>query len=83
MATPTASDLATLDYAWLGQPFCRVEPSAGVHTQTLDYSWFGQPFVGASVAASASMTSTACAIMLMHRRQSAERHRKRGATRRP
>lgn len=45
MAIPTASDLATLNFAWLGEPFADVPAKAAVNVATLDYAWLGQPFV--------------------------------------
>ena len=47
MATPTATDLDSMDYAYLGTPFVNVESKAGQDTNSLDFAYLGQPFVGA------------------------------------
>jgi hypothetical protein len=44
MALPSNTDLATLDYAYLGQPFVQVEAKS-LDTETLDIAYLGQPFV--------------------------------------
>jgi hypothetical protein len=51
MALPSNTDLATLDIAYLGQPFVQVEAKA-LDSTTLDIAYLGQPFVavGPSVA---------------------------------
>ena len=50
MALPSNTDLATLDIAYLGQPFVQVE-AKNLDTETLDVAYLGQPFVGAPAAA--------------------------------
>ena len=47
MATPTATDLGTMDYAYQGTPFVDVESKAGQNTNSLDFAYLGLPFVGA------------------------------------
>lgn len=44
MALPSNTDLATLDIAYLGQPFVQVEAKS-LDTETLDIAYLGQPFV--------------------------------------
>jgi hypothetical protein len=44
MPLPSNSDLATLDIAYLGQPFVQVEAKA-LDTTTLDIAYLAQPFV--------------------------------------
>ena len=44
MALPSNTDLATLDVAYLGQPFVQVEAKA-LSSTTLDIAYLGQPFV--------------------------------------
>ena len=46
MATPTKTDLQTLDYSYFGQPYVQVAAKSGIDLDTLDYSYFGQPFFG-------------------------------------
>lgn len=48
MAIPTASELVTLDFAFLGLPFCNIESKSGQDTQTLDFAYLGLPWFGAS-----------------------------------
>lgn len=45
MPLPTNTDLATLDYAYLGAPFVDVEAKS-LDTVTLDIAYLGAPFVG-------------------------------------
>jgi len=44
MPLPSNTDLATLDIAYLGQPFVQVEAKT-LDTETLDIAYLGQPFV--------------------------------------
>lgn len=44
MSLPTKTDLLTLNYSWLGEPFVHV-PTKTQDLSTLDYSWLGEPFV--------------------------------------
>lgn len=44
MPLPSNTTLATLDVAYLGQPFCQVEAKALI-TTSLDVAYLGQPFV--------------------------------------
>jgi len=44
MAQPSNTDLATLDYAYLGQPFVQVEAKS-LGTTSLDLAYLAQPFV--------------------------------------
>ena len=44
MALPSNTDLATLDVAYLGQPFVQVEAKS-LDTETLDVAYLAQPFV--------------------------------------
>ena len=46
MATPTKTDLQTLDYSYFGQPYVQVAAKSGIDLDALDYSHFGQPFFG-------------------------------------
>ena len=50
MALPSNSDLATLDIAYLGQPFVQVEAKALTST-SLDIAYLGQPFVAVGPSA--------------------------------
>lgn len=47
MSTPTAQQLGTLDYAYLGVPFNNEESKAGQNTNSLDFAYLGLPFVAA------------------------------------
>lgn len=44
MPLPSNTDLATLDVAYLGQPFVQVEAKT-LSSATLDVAYLGQPFV--------------------------------------
>ena len=44
MALPSNTALATLDIAYLGQPFVQVEAKS-LDTETLDIAYLAQPFV--------------------------------------
>ena len=44
MALPSETDLASLNYAYLGQPFVQVEAKS-LDTETLDIAYLGAPFV--------------------------------------
>ena len=44
MSLPSNTDLASLDYAYLGRPFVNVEAKS-LDTETLDTAYLGQPFV--------------------------------------
>jgi hypothetical protein len=44
MPLPSNTDLATLDIAYLGQPFAQVEAKA-LTTTSLDIAYLGAPFV--------------------------------------
>jgi hypothetical protein len=50
MALPSNTDLATLDYAYLGQPFVQVEAKALTST-SLDIAYLAQPFVAVGPSA--------------------------------
>ena len=50
MALPSNTDLATLDIAYLGQPFVQVEAKS-LDTETLDIAYLGQPFVAVGPSA--------------------------------
>ena len=45
MAVPTSDDLATLDYARLGEPFCVAAVSSLPDPATLDLARLAEPFV--------------------------------------
>ncbi len=45
MSLPTPTDLKTLDFVYLGQPFCQVPAKTAVILTGMDYSFLGQPFV--------------------------------------
>lgn len=45
MSLPTRTDLLTLNYSFLGQPFCNIPAKLNMNTTTLNYSFLGQPFV--------------------------------------
>lgn len=45
MSLPTPSDLQTLDYVYLGQPFCNVPAKSEVVLSGMDYVYQAQPFV--------------------------------------
>ncbi|MBU0964730.1 hypothetical protein KKC06_06850 [Patescibacteria group bacterium] len=45
MALPTPINLQTLNYAYQGQPFCRVPAKTTIDLETMDYSYEAQPFV--------------------------------------
>jgi hypothetical protein len=44
MALPSETDLASLDIAYLGQPFVQVEAKS-LDSESLDIAYLGQPFV--------------------------------------
>lgn len=46
MPLPSNTDLTTLDYAYLGQPFVQVQDNCG-NTQSLNTAYLAEPFVGA------------------------------------
>ncbi len=50
MALPSNTDLATLDIAYLGQPFVQVE-AKNLDSETLDIAYLGQPFVAVGPSA--------------------------------
>lgn len=50
MALPSNTDLATIDVAYLGQPFVQVEAKS-LATTSLDVAYLGQPFVAVGPAA--------------------------------
>lgn len=50
MSLPTKTDLQTLDYAFQGLPFVRVEAKS-LTTTSMDYAFQGLPFVVANVSA--------------------------------
>jgi len=41
-------DCNTLDYTWLGDPFCHEPAKSTVYLDTLDWSYLGSPFAGQS-----------------------------------
>lgn len=45
MSLPTDTDLKTMDYSYLGQPFIMVPAKPTIDTSTMDISYLGQPFV--------------------------------------
>lgn len=45
MALVTPTVLATMDYAFQGQPFVSVPATTAVVLNTMDYAWQAQPFV--------------------------------------
>ena len=65
MTTPTASDLGTLDYAYLGQPFDSVESKAGQNTGSLDFAYLGLPFVGAQQGGTPPVTYNATQFFMV------------------
>jgi len=44
MARITDTQLQTLDYGYLGQPFCYMPAKTAIVLKTLDYGYLGQPF---------------------------------------
>jgi len=54
MPLPSETDLASLDVAYLGQPFVQVEAKS-LDTETLDLAYLGQPFVAAGPAAATGL----------------------------
>lgn len=65
MATPTKTDLQTLDYSYFGQPYVQVAAKPGIDLDTLDYSYFGVPFVGTSVGLFIFTPTPACRMLLI------------------
>lgn len=45
MALPTPTDLATMNYAFRGQPFVEVPAKSAVALAGMGYAYQGQPFV--------------------------------------
>jgi hypothetical protein len=61
MALPNKSNLVTMDYSYLGQPFVEVPAKDSIVLTTMDYSYLGQPFVrnpAGAGAASIALTGT-------------------------
>jgi len=59
MALLTPTQLATMDYAFQGQPFVDVPAKDAVDIKTMDYAYQAQPFVrnyGAAVVLPATIT---------------------------
>lgn len=54
MALPSNTDLATLDIAYLGQPFCQVEAKS-LSSTTLDVVYLAQPFVAVGPTAASGL----------------------------
>lgn len=50
MALPSDTNLETLDYAYLGQPFVQVEAKA-LNTVSMDIAYQAQPFVAVGPSA--------------------------------
>ena len=67
MSTPTATDLDSMDYAYLGTPFVNVESKAGQNTNSLDFAYLGQPFVGAVSGAAPVTYNTTQFFMVFQR----------------
>jgi hypothetical protein len=65
MSIPKKSDLLTLDYAWLGQPFVHVEAKP-LETQTLDYAFRAQPFVAAPTTTDSAFDIDAAALAVFN-----------------
>lgn len=55
--TVTKANIETLDYMYLGSPYCDVPGQDALDTQTLDYMYLGAPFVGALSGAAPAATS--------------------------
>ena len=62
MAYPTPTELATMDYASLGEPAVDVPATSAVITATMDYAYLGGPFVVGDYAA--GVGSVTCPIMI-------------------
>ena len=45
MALPTATDILTMNFTHMGEPFVNVAAKEAVDTWTIDYTFFGEPFV--------------------------------------
>lgn len=45
MALPTKTNLLTLDYTYLGEPFCNVPAKSSIDLSSADYVYQGEPFV--------------------------------------
>ena len=45
MSLPTQTELKTMDYSYLGQPFVNVPAKTGMALSTMDYAYLAQPFV--------------------------------------
>lgn len=54
MALPTATQLATMDYAYLGRPYVKVATKSTIDLKTMDYAYLGEPFVSNQDALSGS-----------------------------
>lgn len=44
MALPTKANLQTMDYSYLGEPFCYVPAKDSISLDGMDYSYLGEPF---------------------------------------
>lgn len=49
MSIPKKTDLLTLDYSYLGEPFCNVAANCNTDSNGLDYSYLGEPFWSAPI----------------------------------
>jgi hypothetical protein len=65
MSLPTAVDLQTMDYAFLGQPFVNVPAKFGIDLKGMDYAFEGQPFVAPDMASSDAPRQSLTAIMVV------------------
>ena len=57
MALPERSDLETMDFAYLAQPFVDVAGNSGIDTFTMDRVYLAQPYVTNPVGGAAPSTS--------------------------
>lgn len=59
MALLTPTQLATMDYVYLGAPFVYVPAKSAIVLATMDYVYLGAPFVTNDYAAAPPATGTA------------------------
>jgi hypothetical protein len=64
MALPNKTDLQTMDYAYLGQPFVNIPARSNIDTTTMDYAYLGQPFVTNPFGGSTPAANTSNFFML-------------------
>lgn len=63
MSLPTSTDLLTMNYSFLGQPFVNIPAKSTINLLTMDYSYLGQPFVSNGAATVTTINSGAAFLL--------------------